>query len=293
MTLRYRLYGLETESSIDLGALPIGDRHLPRDVEIRAGKIPPIERGAGQWFENRGGVIIVDLPPAGRFLIREGSTIIVDQALAGSAALRWRLLGLAFGALLHQRETLPLHCTALRIGGRAVGLVGASGAGKSTLAAFLHARGHALLVDDVCAIVARRHGPVMVEAGNGLIRLWGDAMAELGTGDGSALGPDIAKFEHRLPFGEEQPFRLEALIEIAEGDCVTLDRLGPDQRLSMCLRHSYCPQILVSLSKRRTNFAQCAGVASQIAGYRLTRPKRFDRMAEIAALIEAEMAALP
>jgi hypothetical protein len=133
LSWRYRLYGLQVESALDLRALPQSD-----------------------WIERRGDQLIINLSPSGRFLVEGGTRITIDDAQAGIAALRWRLLAIAFGALLHQRSVLTLHSTAIAIGGRNIGRVGVSGPGKSTLGAFLHRRGHPVRIDDVCAVAMRQ-----------------------------------------------------------------------------------------------------------------------------------------
>ena len=291
MSWRYRLYGLEVESALDLGPLPAGDPKRPIDVRIAPGDVPPLEGKTTDWFANREGAICISLPPSGRFLVCGGDSIIVADAVAGLASLRWRLLGIAFGALLHQRGVLPLHCTAVRVSGRVVGLVGESGAGKSTLAAYLRAAGHEVLIDDVCAVAADPADRIVVEPGNGLLRLWGDAMDALGTGKGGALDPEIAKFEHKLPASGGSRIALDALIEIADGDTLALDSLASGERMALCLNHSYCREIMMSLGGKARNLAQCAEVAGKLPAYRLTRPRGLERMPAIVAWLETQLAA--
>lgn len=292
MTWRYRLYGLETESEIDLGDLPGGDRQLACDVRIVSGPVPPLPAEAIGWLDVQAGTVSLDLPPSGRFRIEDGNTITVDNAATGLASLRWRLLGIAFGSLLHQRGILPLHCTLVSISGRAIGFVGQSGAGKSTLAAHLQARGHQILVDDVCAVVPDRPGRLEVEPGHGLLRLWEDASAALGRDVGEPLDPATTKYEHRLPATDRNRIVVSALVEIFEGDPQGITALSAEQRLKLCLEHSYCKEVMVRLDGKRRNLAQCAAAASAITGFSLTRPKDYARMPEVLDLIEDSVARL-
>jgi hypothetical protein len=55
--------------------------------------------------------------------------------------------------LLRLRGVLCLHAAVVVIGGRAVAIAGPPGAGKSTIAMALAHRGHAILTDDVAAVV--------------------------------------------------------------------------------------------------------------------------------------------
>jgi len=291
MMWRYRLYGLETDSPIDLGPLPGGNPGLPADVTIELGLVAPLERDGGCWFENRDGVIHIDLRPAGRFIVRDGTTIVVDAAEAGLAALRWRLLGIAFGAVLHQRGIMALHATVVAIGERTVGLTGVSGAGKSTLAGWLQKRGHAILIDDVCAVVPHA-ARVIVEPGNGLLRLWDDAMGALGRSGGERLDPECAKFEHASPAPTER-LTLDALVELGDGDVLAMTALDAGERMGLCLRSSYCRDVMLSLGRRDRNLAQCAAAARSLAAFALVRPRGFDHMDAVADRLEAVIGALP
>lgn len=291
MTWRYRLYGLQVDADFNLGALPPGDAALPADAAIAMGPVPKPEGPEGGWIERRGDQLIIDLAPSGRFLVDGGRRITVDDAQAGAAALRWRLLGIAFGALLHQRSVLPLHSTVIAIGGRNIGLVGRSGAGKSTLAAFLQQRGHPVLIDDVCAVVTGTPGRVVVEAGNGFLRLWDDAMAALDRDGGERLDPAISKFEHSCPASDAR-VELHALVEISDHDVLDISALDLAERMSCALRHSYCREIMLILDGKAANFRQCAAVAGALPMYQLARPRGFDRIGEVVLALEGMAAEL-
>ncbi|MCP4397035.1 MAG: hypothetical protein GY801_07015 [bacterium] len=62
------------------------------------------------------------------------------------------------GALLHQRELLPLHGSAIKVNDGVCVFVGLSGNGKSTVAAAFRQRGYQVLADDVCVVSIREDG---------------------------------------------------------------------------------------------------------------------------------------
>jgi hypothetical protein len=63
------------------------------------------------------------------------------------------LVGPVLGLLLRLRGVVCLHASAVTLGDRAVAFLGSEGAGKSTTAAALAQRGHAIIADDVVALV--------------------------------------------------------------------------------------------------------------------------------------------
>jgi len=93
--------------------------------------------------------------------------------------LKWQSFGSVFGILLHQREEIVLHASAVRVNGRAILFCGASGAGKSTLAAVLAQRGLPLITDDVCAITLSPAGAPMVHSDGLHLKLWAQAIERL------------------------------------------------------------------------------------------------------------------
>lgn len=285
----YRLFGLDVASELDLGDLPAGCAATP-EVRITRGPVPAI--AAAGWFEVRPDAALIDMAPVARFRVADGRSIVVEGGAEDTAALRWRLLGTAFGALLQQRDMLALHTTVVAIGGRAVGLTGRSGAGKSTLAAFLVRRGHRLLIDDVCATVFR-DGAVLAEPGYGRLRLWKDTLEALGDADGEQLVPELEKFElsAQAPMAGRTPLR--ALVDLQPAGALSIVPLDLPARLGLCLRNTYCRALLASQGRATSNFAQCVRVAQAVPAWRLERPLDYAGMDAAIARLEETVAGLP
>ena len=198
----YRLCGWRVRSDLALpDLLPWhGDDRAP-DIHIRLTEVPaaltdPVHAGPLLQIA-RDGTCRFALPRVGAYLVRQGREILVQPADDPEAtAVRTFLFGTVFGLLCHQRGTLPLHASCVRIGGVAVAFAGRSGVGKSTLAAAFLRRGYDILADDVTVVdIDQPGGPVVLPAFPRL-KLWQDAMTAFdfeSTGL-EAARPDPPKF---------------------------------------------------------------------------------------------------
>jgi hypothetical protein len=129
----YRLSGLAVGSEIALpGMIAAPPEHFPQ-VTIRRGEVPanlPGAAASGPTWQIAGREFLLRVPDIARFLLRDGNEIVVaPEAPAREADLPIFILGTAFGILMHQRERIVLHASAVRVGGRAVLFCGPSGTG--------------------------------------------------------------------------------------------------------------------------------------------------------------------
>ncbi|MCP4959249.1 MAG: hypothetical protein GY925_08290 [Actinomycetia bacterium] len=197
---RTSLWGITFDTDIELpGRAP----DETTDVTIRFGSVPatiPEVRSEGAAYQAGPGLFRLAIPGVAAFLISGGSEIVVEaDESAHPDTIRLLLLGTPMGALLHQRERIPLHAAAVEVDGRAVLISGFSAHGKSTVAATLHKRGHTVISDDICAVHADDKGAVVVEPGTTELQLWHDAVKRLGEepGDYVRARPELQKY--RVP----------------------------------------------------------------------------------------------
>ena len=119
-------------------------------------------------------------------------TALPDSMYPGVAALWWRpmpvqtthevvlfLMGSVMGALLHQRDYLPLHGSAIKTENGAALFLGTSSIGKSTIAAGFQKRGYPILADDLCAVAMDKDSRAIVLPGFPRLKLWADALKKL------------------------------------------------------------------------------------------------------------------
>jgi hypothetical protein len=120
-------------------------------------------------------------PDVGAVLLRHGREITLDPRLEWALdLLRLYLPRPVLALLLHQRGLLVLHASAVSLDGGVVAFLGHSGRGKSTTAATLHARGCAVVADDVVAVDLGASGGPAALPGLFQLKLWPDAVTALG-----------------------------------------------------------------------------------------------------------------
>jgi hypothetical protein len=290
----YRAFGVDFQSALPLPEMRKGCTGTGAPVTIRRAAAP---RPAGATEIDRGvvadpQVFWMEVPGIVRLLVTAGTEITVE--ILGSATdgeVRAYLLGSAMGALLHQRGLLPLHASAVEIGGRAIAFIGTSGAGKSTMALHLNARGHPLICDDICALDTSGAMPV-VWPGLCNLKLWRDALTSAGRApDGlEQVLPTLDKY--RLPVATTAryaPYPLGGIVCLAAGPDASEATFGPlagAETAAVLIANSFRGQLIKPMGRSRTHFEQVTAVARTTGVHRLTRPWAIDQLATSCALVE-------
>jgi hypothetical protein len=211
------------------------------------------------------------------------------------------LVGPVLGLLLRLRGVVCLHASAVAIGDRAVAFVGSEGAGKSTTAAALAQRGHAVISDDVAALV-EQEGRFSVLPAYPHLSLWPDSVEMLYGPDKTlpSLSPDWGKhllsltanhlkFEHRsLPLGA-----IFVLGERgADPQVPSLDSMRHQEGLLSLVANSFATNLL-DPDMRAREFSLLGRVLSAVRIWQF-RPQRDAAMInQLCATIENVCASLP
>jgi hypothetical protein len=196
----YSVFGLTVSSNLDLpGLRTVAASPFPPDINVYLGALPLLSSAAdlssgevsyssAQSGDSGKPLVCIWHVLGGAFIrveFDEGITFWLDRAACDMWAT-WcspltledvasYLLGPIFGLLLRMRGSVCLHASAVSIGNRAVAFVGPEGAGKSTAAAAFTARGHAVLSDDIVALV-EREGAFHVLPAYPYLGLWPDSV---------------------------------------------------------------------------------------------------------------------
>jgi hypothetical protein len=176
--------------------------------------------------------------------------------------------------LLHQRELVVLHASAVEIEGEALVFAGWKGQGKSTTAAHLHQRGHALLADDIVAIdMVDPERPRLVP-GFPQLKLWPDAVAALGL-DARELGvlhPQLLKRAHLVaPAASESDWPLQGIYVLESGETPAVTRLSLPEAFAAIVRNVYPARFLGKAGLPVWHFQHCTALTEATPAYRFRR----------------------
>jgi hypothetical protein len=246
-------------------------------VTISVAAIPEA-RDAEPGLTRLGDGLLLFVPNVARYRIEHGSRITVEpEPGVPERNLRLFLLGSAFGALLHQRDLLPLHANAVEIGGSAVAFMGASGAGKSTLAAWFHDHGCRVIADDVCVVGIDQEGRPYVSPGLPRLRLWADVLQLTGR-DLQRLNRSFLDDEHEkydVPVDAALAARsrmpLAAIYLLAQGAEFSISPLHGIEAADAIFANTYRGEFLAQTSGQAAHWRSAVRLVRAKPVFRATR----------------------
>jgi len=194
------------------------------------------------------------------------------------------------GVILLQRGVLALHASAVGLDGGASIFLGGPGWGKSTMAGALERRGHRLIADDISSITRAGEGHV-VQPGFPTLKLSSESAEALGHDFDQMheLHAVVRKRGRTLESSfEDAPLPLRRVYVLADGDAIRIEPISGGAALEELVRHSYAATLVREAGLAATHLQQCADLVSSVPIRRLTRPRSFDRIADLAQAIESD-----
>ncbi len=265
------------------------------DVTIRQRPVPQsLENPAasGPTWQMAGEQFLLRIPDIARFLLSNGREIAYEpEPEARADDIPIFIIGTVFGILLHQREQIVLHASAVRINGKAVLFCGNSGAGKSTIAAALVQRGYPLVTDDVCAVATMAEGVPMVYPDGRQLKLWAQSIERLDLAErrGDRVRDSLEKFYVEPEEALSEPLPLGAVYALREArppHVSGLERPNVVDAALILRRNAYRP-VMVSRMGQRAHYFHAATTIARVAGiFYLTRPMDFAAMPDVLAGLE-------
>ncbi|HVU23801.1 MAG TPA: hypothetical protein VHE13_06720 [Opitutus sp.] len=293
----HRAFGLTVRSPLPLPEL-LPAEGAGADVEIRYGDVPaelPHALKRGVRFQAAPEELLLQVDGVARYRVSEGRQItIARDPAAEDDDVRLFLLGSVFGALLHQRDDLVLHGSAIEWEGEAVVFLGHSGVGKSTLASAFRKRGHAVLTDDLCVVRPGTDGRMRAHPGFPQTKLWIDSLKQLDISP-EGLRRIRRKLEKRaVPLAADfanAPLAVRKLYLLRshnKDDLVLTPVLGP-AKFNLLKNQTYRFGFLAGINDKVGHFQQALALGQQAALAVAIRPSGSFRLDDLVAAITTDL----
>lgn len=291
----YNVSGLSVRSEIALpGVFALALENEP-DVTIRRRPVPdglenPV--ASGPTWQIAGEQFLLRIPDIARFLLSNGREIAFEpEPAASDDDIPIFLLGTVFGILLHQREQIVLHASAVRINGKAVLFCGNSGAGKSTIAAALVQRGYPLMTDDVCAVAMAAGSVPMVYPDGRQLKLWAQSIdrLDLAARRGERVRERLEKFYVEPEQALSAPLPLGAVYALREArppHAAGIERPNVVDCALILRRNAYRPAMVTRMGQKAQYFHAATTIANVAGIFHLTRSLDFRQLPDVIAWLE-------
>lgn len=266
----YRAYGLNIESEIACSELLEG--RSPPQVQIRTGYVPETLDGthvSGYKFTAKSGNLLINCKLIAKILVSDGNQLLVElRPKVQDYEVRLLLLGWGFSGLLQQRDILPLHGGAVKIGQECLILCADEQVGKSTLTAAFVQAGYQFLDDNIIAI--QDVGSLLtVIPGYPQIKLWADALTLLGIEpvDLQPVRPGIPKYalDFRSMF-HDTPLPVGAIyiLSLTRQPELKLITLSGTDKIAALSSQIFCQRFVHGLGKGDFQFKFLLNLAQQV-----------------------------
>ncbi|MES2377126.1 MAG: serine kinase [Bacteroidota bacterium] len=297
---KYWGFGLHILSEIEFPEFMPADFDKP-DLTISVGPVP--ERLSGDDVVHK---VRVSMSPTeylqkvlnvATYYVANGTELHINpQPGSDEKSIRLFLLSNAMAAVLHQRNTIPLHASAVFHEDGVVLFCGQSGAGKSTIVTALQKKGYKVFSDDVCVLKASGDDESLIVAvpSYPMMKLWIDSFNKTGiqmAGEEDRIRPHLAKYarfyhdEYEIaPRPIKQVFMLDAnsLEQQAE-----IKKMTPIESFNALQRNTYRHVQMNAMKKRDFHFSMVSKLAAAVPVSRISRPAHENTVNQVVELIES------
>jgi hypothetical protein len=195
---------------------------------------------------------------------------------ASKTSVRLYLNGSVYGAILHQRNILPLHASSFSWQGRGIVICGGSGAGKSTLTAAFCFDGAEFLTDDVTPVIFDHGRPEILPLSD-RIKLWKDSLPELNLKNKKLVRLPASKGKYYVPIKRSHrqkcPVDRIFIVESSETDNVETHELKGVELFTALRNEVYRWQYLAAMPATEAScLGQLLAIARTTPVTRIRRP---------------------
>ncbi|RLL42775.1 aldolase [Oceanobacillus piezotolerans] len=289
----YTAFGLNISSIYDLPELYLTNKTTPDITIIKQDLTKQWAQFSepNRYFYVSEKLCLFQVPEVAIFKIENGNTISVSPyPNTHDDQIRLYLLGTCMGAILMQRNILPLHGSAIAINGKAYAIVGDSGAGKSTLASAFLKRGYQLLSDDVIALTLNEREIPIVTPSYPQQKLWQESLNHFGM-ESQKLRPIIEReTKFAVPVKSQfisRPMPLAGVIELTkkESGQTEIMPIQDLERLHKIFTHTYRNFLIQRFGIMEWHFNTSAKMVNKLDFFQIRRPESHFTAYELVDLI--------
>jgi hypothetical protein len=214
-----------------------------------------------------------------------------DSAVKRTRDMTALLVGPILGTVLRMRGAVSLHACVLDVASRAVAVAAGAGTGKSTLAAEMAQRGHAIVSDDVGAVVRDAPREWTAHPGYPRLRLNPDSLRALHAGanpGGAVLTREPKRYLNLSEGPKGTPWRFHAepltlrAVYVLERDrgvkIPAVEHLDPQSRVAALLQQVRPSPFPLPPETRAAELERLADLAGDVEVRRLRCPDGLDSL---------------
>lgn len=233
------------------------------------------------------------------YYVSNGKDVIVErQKGSDDKTIRLFLLSNVIAAVLHQRNAIPLHASAVFHENGIALFCGDSGAGKSTTIIALKKKGYKIFSDDICVLKSTSFlkGYMYAWPSYPIIKLWENSYKVIDeplSENEYQLRADIpkyARFYHndfsREPQRINHIFILETNEELNNPKEVNLN---PGAAFEALVNKTYRPEQISGMNKRNVNFTLLSQLAASVSVSKITRPIDLNSIDKITQIVDERL----
>ncbi len=275
----YNVYGLNISSELECPELPPGNG--TPDVHISFGKIPiGIDQHSepNYFWRTTPDFFFFRVKDAAKYLVTGGQKILIEpMPNPDIEKIRLFLLGTCFGALLHQRNFLPIHGSGIITPGGCIVFAGRSGIGKSTLAGALMKKGYTVVADDICPVQISDNNRLLVHPGYPQLKVTRESAHELDIEVSGLRQVSFDDNKFHLPISlsslSREPSELKSIYFLeTTNDSLSIKELTGIEKFSTLSQNIYRKSLINNLGKQKSNFKANTLVCKQVKMYKVSRP---------------------
>ena len=253
---------------------PLDDVEIRQVDTISSVKNPVM---SNDWISISPSEFSMTVKNVGSFYAGTGTNIeFIPDEKADRASVELYMNGSIYGAILHQRNILPLHGSSFIYADSGVMFCGDSGAGKSSLTSSFCLNGAGFLTDDVTPILFEEEKP-HIWPKSGKVKLWDDSLQQFNkeTDALTKIRPEDEKYYFPIESKvlKAHPLNYILILQITETDEVTFEKVQKVEAFSYLHHEIYRREYLGAMPETEAAYLEKISLICNVADiHRVNRP---------------------